>query len=888
MTLAEKYIRQYNRFNGKKISKKDLAAFHARLKEDIDARRIDAHVRYGADLVTIEKRIRKALPKVSGKVKVVVDKPVKISTRKPRNIIITQTAQGPEVVKTKGKAIHYHHEDLTILTGLPCDDPEADEPGLGFTRDGQQKIYDMVTNMMLETMKKDGLFWRKTWDVKRVKGGGGRMLAQNFVSKTVYRGVNYWITNFAVPKAGLHSPYFLTFKQVTELKGKVKKGAKAWPIVYYTMYYIITKPAKKSITASEYDAMSMEERQNKGALKLPVLQYYNVFNADQIEGIEFPAIEAPKPVSEAEKIESAEKIVREMPKAPPIAHGGDSAHYVPSTDRIQMPPLASFDKEQEYYSTLFHEMVHSTGHESRLGRKFGRQGTKEYAFEELIAELGASYLCAEAGTLYFTLNNSAAYLKHWLSRLQDIMSEDKKFFLMAAAKAQAAADFILDTKQEKPEEEKPVKVSKRVTPSRGPVRVHQRGIKKNRQLSGKQTDPMKRIIGRANVTEKDLVKKYSGQLIARYSAHIEEDIKRNWSSWNFGQEGFHGTREELDQRLSEITDRSPFWISGFDVFPEHLKEFEFRELYENYWVVVDTRGKGLSCHVLNSDNLRDAFREISDRVFDGTGDGEFVDCSSAKVIFSSEKDEWGLHILWIPDESAPKTLNASTKRISGVKQQPKLHGVVDASQIREMNFSRIELDGDYKGDFLKIYSDTQVMIWGAPGSGKTVYTLKFAQYLADKKNLKVLYIANEELGRSTFAEKINAFNIGHANLKFVKSPHALQAAGMSIDDFDVIFFDSINSMGWTLEDYRKFCDQYPGKIKVLIVQSTKDGDFRGGKDWEHEVDVAGEVKSRKMILRKNRLDEGFAKKRDKLLIEEQVNEQKRKRLIKEKVNSSKE
>lgn len=698
MTLAEKYIRQYNRFNGKKISKKDLAAFHARLKEDIDARRIDAHVRYGADLVTIEKRIRKALPKVSGKVKVVVDKPVKISTRKPRNIIITQTAQGPEVVKTKGKAIHYHHEDLTILTGLPCDDPEADEPGLGFTRDGQQKIYDMVTNMMLETMKKDGLFWRKTWDVKRVKGGGGRMLAQNFVSKTVYRGVNYWITNFVVPKAGLHSPYFLTFKQVTDLKGKVKKGAKAWPIVYYSMYYIITKPAKKSITASEYDAMSMEERQKKGALKLPVLQYYNVFNADQIEGIEFPAVEAPKPVSEAEKIESAEKIVRDMPKAPPIAHGGDSAHYVPSTDRIQMPPLASFDKEQEYYSTLFHEMVHSTGHESRLGRKFGRQGTKEYAFEELIAELGASYLCAEAGTLYFTLNNSAAYLKHWLSRLQDIMSEDKKFFLMAAAKAQAAADFILDVKEDKREEATEPKPAKAVKVSRAPVR---RAVKKE-------------------------AKTYS------------------------------------------------------------------------------------------------------------------------------------------------------------------LNGVVDASQIREMNFSRIELDGEYKGDFLKIYSDTQIMIWGAPGSGKTVYTLKFAQYLADKKNLKVLYIANEELGRSTFAEKINAFNIGHANLKFVKSPNALQSAGLSMDDFDVIFFDSVNSMGWTLDDYRKFCDEHPGKIKVLIVQSTKDGDFRGGKDWEHEVDVAGEVKSRKMILRKNRLDEGFAKKRDKLLIEEQVNEQKRKRLIKEKVNSSKE
>jgi antirestriction protein ArdC len=686
MTLAEKYIRQYNQFNGKKISKKQLTDYHSELKKAIDNRRIDSHVTYGVELLAIEKRIAKVLPKVDKRVKVICDNPVKIKLKKPRNIIITQTAQGPEVVKAKNKAVHYHHEDLTFFYGLPCEDSEADEPGLGYSKDGQQAIYDMVTNMMLDAMKKDGLFWRKPWSLSRVKGSA--TLAQNFFSKTVYRGVNYWITNFVVPSYGYKSLYYLTFKQVNDLKGKVKKGAKSWPIVYYTWYFIQTKPTKKSITSEQYYAMSAEKRNELGAMKLPVLQYYRVFNADDIEGIDFPTKLIAPP--EESKIESAERIVNEMPKAPPIRTGvDDRAFYSPGSDYISMPPMTAFSKEQEYYSTLFHEMVHSTGHPSRVGRTFGGKGTKEYAFEELIAELGASYLCAEAGILYFTLNNSAVYLKNWLSRLQDIMASDNKFFLMAAGKAQHAADFILDVHPE----EKP-------TPENPPA-----------------------------------------------------------------------------------------------------------------------------------------------------------------------------------EKSRP-----AVKREAPVKEKhPNLSGVVDASQIGSLKFSKIDLDGDYKTDFLKIYSDTQMMIWGSPGSGKTVYTLKFAQYLAEKKNLKVLYVAHEELGRSTFTEKIIEFNIGHANLKFVKSLEALSAANLSLDDFDAIFFDSINSIGWTLEDYRKFSEANPGIVKVLVVQSTKDGDFRGGKDWEHEVDIAGEVKNRNMILRKNRLDQEFAKKSDDQLIEEAVKDQKRKNLIREKV-----
>ncbi len=227
-----------------------------------------------------------------------------------------------------------------------------------------------------------------------------------------------------------------------------------------------------------------------------------------------------------------------------------------------------------------------------------------------------------------------------------------------------------------------------------------------------------------------------------------------------------------------------------------------------------------------------------------------------------------------------KVKNSSSKKIKS------LSGVVDASDIAGLNFSQIELDGKYKSDFVRMYSDTQFMFWGKPGHGKTVALLQFAQYLAEKKKLKVLYIADEEMNRSTLTEKIREFKIGDPNLKFVKDLDALRRSGKSIHDFDAVFFDSVQSLGFTLESYKKFVKDNPGRIYVLIVQSTKDGSFKGGQDWLHEVDIAGEYVNYKLIIYKNRLDSKFAEKSNKLLIDEKVNEGKKKLEIREKIKGS--
>lgn len=210
-----------------------------------------------------------------------------------------------------------------------------------------------------------------------------------------------------------------------------------------------------------------------------------------------------------------------------------------------------------------------------------------------------------------------------------------------------------------------------------------------------------------------------------------------------------------------------------------------------------------------------------------------------------------------------------------------LNGIVDASTLAGVKFRTFQLADPYKREFNKLNSDTQIMIWGSPGHGKSVYALKLAQYVASKLALKTLYVANEEFGRSTFADKINQFNIGHSNLKFTQDLNESQ-----VKNFDAIIFDSINSMGMTLKDYRNFVKRNPGKLYILIVQTTKDGNFRGGQDWEHEVDTAGEIRNRKLILHKNRFDKDNPEKMEKLLTSDAIEEAKKRAEIRKAVKDS--
>ncbi len=287
------------------------------------------------------------------------------------------------------------------------------------------KVYQIITDRITELLEKGTVPWNKPWTSNQ-----SNLLPRNFLSKKPYRGIN----TFLLHAMGYSSPFWLTFKQAQALKGNVRKGEKSTPIVFWKW-------------------LDTDEATSTGKTKkVPMLRYYSGFNLEQCEGIELPPVTEPAPTRTHDPIASAEAIVAAMPNRPAIEIKGGQACYSPALDLVRMPAPETFCGEQEYYSTLFHELTHATGHQTRCNRKgiagtdgeWSRFGTAPYAREELVAEMGAAFLSGHAGILNRTVDNSAAYIQSWLGRLK----EDCKLVVTAAAQAQKASDYILNVKHE--------------------------------------------------------------------------------------------------------------------------------------------------------------------------------------------------------------------------------------------------------------------------------------------------------------------------------------------------------------------------------------------------------------------------------------------------------
>lgn len=239
------------------------------------------------------------------------------------------------------------------------------------------------------------------------------------MSNKPYRGVNPWL----LISAKFSDHRWLTFRQATELKAHVRSGEKSTMVVFWKF------PEKKS----------EDDEEEKTA---PILRYYNVFNVEQLEGLELPEPHVQQPSNVKTRNEKAEILLRSMPHPPFVEECGTEAWYLPEKDLIRIPELGSFESIDAYYATLFHELIHSTGHESRLNRNgvMGsiHFGSEEYSREELVAELGSAFCCATIGLDNSLVENSAAYIGGWLRAPQS----DPRAILIAAGQAQKAADFI--------------------------------------------------------------------------------------------------------------------------------------------------------------------------------------------------------------------------------------------------------------------------------------------------------------------------------------------------------------------------------------------------------------------------------------------------------------
>lgn len=306
-----------------------------------------------------------------------------------------------------------------------------------------KSTYEIITNIVIDLIEKSDLPpWQKPWSVNQ---SGERNFPMNYDSKKAYTGVNNFLLTMLMDLKKHDCPYFLTFKQVEKYKGRIIKGASSYPICFYTNDVYRDKVTQKTIARSVWEKLPQIQQTNYEPSF--TLKYYNAFNAQDIQGIDFGDSWKPRTLPVKEQIESCENIVKGMPNRPEIKNGGDIAAYYPSLDIIKMPLINYFDKEQFYYAVLFHEIIHSTGSPSRLEREEKKKrksfGDSFYAYEELIAEMGACYLCGEGGILYHNLKNSATYIKDWKTQVKNYLADDPKFFFKACADAQRGADYIL-------------------------------------------------------------------------------------------------------------------------------------------------------------------------------------------------------------------------------------------------------------------------------------------------------------------------------------------------------------------------------------------------------------------------------------------------------------
>lgn len=280
--------------------------------------------------------------------------------------------------------------------------------------------YETVTARILEMLSQGQIPWRRPWKAFKASG----MQHPRNLSGNHYRGANW----FLLGMLSFQHPVFLTYRQAQSLGGHIRKGEHGFPVIFWKLLEITED------TATEADQVGK---------KIPFAKTYTVFNVEQCEGLSlvFPeAVPAPVPF---DPIQAAEALWEGMPDRPELSYGGDRACYAPSLDLVKMPVRGAFASPEGFYETLFHEMGHATGHQSRLNRKelmaSSHFGGRDYSLEELVAELCAAFLCAEAGIDQLVLENQAAYLQGWLEKLQ----KDPSAFVTAAARAQKAADFIL-------------------------------------------------------------------------------------------------------------------------------------------------------------------------------------------------------------------------------------------------------------------------------------------------------------------------------------------------------------------------------------------------------------------------------------------------------------
>lgn len=260
-------------------------------------------------------------------------------------------------------------------------------------------LYTRINNQILNKLNEGVIPWKKSWN---------EGVPANYISKRAYHGINF----LSLSTNDFASPYYLTFYQCKQRGGSIKKGEKSSMIIYYKL-------------------IELDEEENHSR-SVPFIRYSNVFNLTQTDLDDLD--------NESPKLMGCEAIIANMKHKPIIKNNISRSYYSPIEDYISLPKISDFDTSEEYYSSLFHELIHATGHGSRVNRTSLTEFDDEsYSYEELVAEIGSSYLSALCGISPQVVENQAGYIQGWMK----LSGEKELLFPKAAAEAQKAVRYIL-------------------------------------------------------------------------------------------------------------------------------------------------------------------------------------------------------------------------------------------------------------------------------------------------------------------------------------------------------------------------------------------------------------------------------------------------------------
>jgi antirestriction protein ArdC len=280
-------------------------------------------------------------------------------------------------------------------------------------------IYETVTNIILSHLEKGTVPWRKTWV--------DRGMPMNYFTKRGYRGINLILLNLLPYPTN----YFVSFKQVKELGGKIRKGEHSHMVIFW-----------KWITPVRDEQVEIEQDLSA----YPYIQFHRVWNVAQCDGLQLEAIEPT--MNNNEQIRGIDATIDTLPDKPLIQQVEREGYYDHKRDLVNVPEIGYFESSAAYYSVLLHELVHSTGHERRLNRKGITErhhfGSVPYSFEELIAEMGACYLLSHFGIETDGYANNASYIQGWMEKFR----KEKYLFIHACVQAQKATDYLLQLKSD--------------------------------------------------------------------------------------------------------------------------------------------------------------------------------------------------------------------------------------------------------------------------------------------------------------------------------------------------------------------------------------------------------------------------------------------------------